>query len=75
MPYDRLKRAVVCWTHRWLFELAAAQIVVGIGLWALAYLASPGEPPIVLAMSALALIFSGLCTMAVAAIDEGNGDG
>lgn len=70
--YRRLRHRVICWTRACLFEVAAAQIVVGVGLWAKAYLPASDEPPIVLAMSALALIFSGLCTMAVAAIDEGK---
>jgi hypothetical protein len=70
--YRRAKHTIVCWTRRWLFELAVAQTLIGLGLWGLAYLVSPGEPPIILAMSALAL-GSGLTTMAVVAIDENNG--
>jgi hypothetical protein len=68
--YRRAKHAVICWTRAALFELALAQIFIGIGLWLKAYLPAGDEPPIVLAMSALALVFSGLTTAAVAAIDE-----
>jgi hypothetical protein len=71
--YRRAKHAAIRWTRKWLFELAAAQIAVGVALWAKAYLPAGDEPPIVLAMSALALVFSGLTTAAVAATDE-NGD-
>lgn len=70
MTYRRVKHRVICWTRQALFELALAQIVVGVGLWVTAYVIRSGEPPIVLAMSALALVFSGLTTAAVAAIDE-----
>lgn len=72
MIYRRVKQRIISWTRAALFEIALAQIVVGAGLWALAYLIHSGEPPVVLAMSALALVFSGLCTAAVAAIDGGN---
>lgn len=72
--YRRAKHAVICFTRTWLFEIALAQVVVGVALWAKAYLPAGDEPPIVLAMSALALVFSGLTTAAVAAIDEGNDD-
>ena len=68
--YRRAKHRIVCWTHEHLFELSLAQVVAGVGLWALSYLISPGEPPIILAMSALALVFSGFTTFAVTAIDE-----
>lgn len=70
MTYRRAKHAVIRWTHSVLFELALAQIVVGFGLWIVAYVIHSGEPPIVLAMSALALVFSGFTTAAVAATDE-----
>ncbi len=70
MNYRRAKHAVICWTRAALFELALGQIIVGLALWPAAYLVSPGEPPIILAMSALALVFSGLTSAAVAAIDE-----
>lgn len=70
MRYRRVKHRIICWTHSVLFELALAQIVVGVGLWAVAYVIHSGEPPIVLAMSALALVFSGFTTAAVAATDE-----
>lgn len=72
MTYKRVKHRIVCWTRKLLFEIALAQIVVGAGLWAKAYLPHSDEPPIVLAMSALALVFSGFTTAAVAAIDEGS---
>ena len=72
--YRRAKHALIGWTRTWLFELALAQTLVGLGLWALAYLVSPGEPPIILAMSALALVWSGLTTMAVVAIDNGGNE-
>jgi hypothetical protein len=65
-----MKHRIICWTRAVLFELAAAQVFTGIGLWAWAVLRRFDEPAIVLAMSALALVFSGLCTFAVAAIDE-----
>jgi hypothetical protein len=70
--YRRAKHRVICWTRACLFELALGQILAGVGLWAKAYLPASDEPPIVLAMSALALIFSGACTLAVAATDEGK---
>lgn len=70
MDYDHFKQRTICWTRRWLFELALAQIVVGLGLWALSYLLGSQEPPVVLAMSALALVLSGVCTMAVAAVAD-----
>jgi hypothetical protein len=72
--YRRAKHRIICWTRAALFELALAQIVVGGGLWLKAYIPQGDEPPIVLAMSALALIFSGFTTAAVAAVDEGNGN-
>jgi hypothetical protein len=74
VTYRTAKHRIICWTRAALFELAVAQIVVGVGLWAWAVIRRFDEPAIVLAMSALALIFSGLCTAAVAAIDEGNGN-
>lgn len=70
MTYHHLRDVVVDWTRRWMFELGLAQVVVGLGLWALAYLIHSDEPPIVLAMSAGALVFSGFTTIAVAAQDD-----
>lgn len=70
MTYRRFRDAVVEWTRRWMFELGLAQVVAGLGLWALAYLIHSEEPPIVLAMSAGALMFSGGTTVAVAAQDD-----
>lgn len=69
--YRRLRHSVICWLRNWLFEIGVAQIVVGVGLWVAAPVLSPGEPPIILAMSALALIFSGWTTAGVAATDDG----
>lgn len=68
-----MKHRLICWTRAALFELAIVQIAVGIALWALPYTLGNTEPPSVLAMSALALVFSGVCTMAVCAIDEAKG--
>ena len=73
MSYRRARHRVICWTRAALFELALTQLLIGVALWAKAYLPRSDEPPIVLAMSALALVFAGLTTAAVAAIDE-NGD-
>jgi hypothetical protein len=70
VTYRQAKHRVIRWTHSVLFELAVAQIVVGVGLWIVAYAIHSGEPPVVLAMSALALVFSGFTTAAVAATDE-----
>jgi hypothetical protein len=72
VKYRAARHKVIGWTRSIRFELALAQLIVGFGLLALAYLLRSSEPPIVLWMSALALVFSGLCTMAVAAIDEGQ---
>lgn len=69
--YRRFRHRTVCWVRRWLYELGLAQVAVGVVLWIVAYVFSPGEPPIILAMSALALIFSGITTVGVAATDDG----
>jgi len=70
MSYEAFKARTICWTRRWLFELALAQLLLGFGLWALSYAIGSKEPPIVLAMSALALVLSGVCTMAVVAVAD-----
>lgn len=72
MTYRRFKHATICRAKSVLWELGAVQIVIGFGLWALAYIIKSGEPPIVLAMSALALVFSGVTTMTVVAATDGD---
>lgn len=70
MSYARFKHATICWTRRWLWEIAVSQVVVGVGLLVAAYAFGTQEPPAVLWMSALALVFSGACTMAVIAATD-----
>lgn len=68
--YRGFKHATIRWAKAWLWELGAAQIVIGLGLWLSAKPWHPTEPPVVLAMSGLALIFSGVTTMAVVAATD-----
>lgn len=68
MRYKAVKRATICWAQACLWELSVAQLLMGAGLWAVQPFVSPGEPPIIVAMSAGALIFSGVTTFAAAAI-------
>jgi vacuolar-type H+-ATPase subunit I/STV1 len=70
VTYRAFKHATIQWAKAWLWELGAAQIVVGVFLWLVAKPWHPTEPAIVLAMSALALIFSGVTTMAVVAATD-----
>ena len=72
MTYQAAKHKLICATRKAMFELAVAQVAVGVGLLVLAYVIKSGEPPIVLWMSALALVFSGLTTAAVVAVEEGK---
>ena len=70
MTYREFKAATIQGAKAILWELGAVQIVAGFGLWAVAYIIHSGEPPIVLAMSALALVFSGVTTMTVVAATD-----
>ncbi len=69
--YRRIRHRLICWTRAWLFEIGMLMVIVGLILWGMAKpWQSGGEPKIILAMSALALVFSGLTTIAVAATDD-----
>lgn len=68
--YAAFKRALICSLGKVVFELAVLQVVVGVGLWVVAYAIKSGEPPIVLAMSALALVFSGATSLTEIAVGE-----
>lgn len=72
MSYRRFKHATIQAAKAILWELGVAQILIGVGLWAFAYIIHSGEPPVVLAMSALALVFSGITTMTVVAATDGD---
>ena len=75
MTYREFKHVTIRAAKAVLWELGVAQIVVGAALWLMAKPWHPTEPSIILAMSALALIFSGITTTAVVAATDDEDDG